>query len=163
MRAGNEFNLLKWLVAGLPGLALLVLPACESDEPGGSLVEKSNSAREDKNPPPMSSMKRPAPKTVLPLIVNNVRYEQVRNAEDYGFTSVTGFLKATDTESGETLWVKRVYTVTVDDSMERDVQDVFFRSMELSSDSRSLLIENERGKHYSVDLETGESTVVSDL
>lgn len=163
MRAGYEFNLLKWLIFGLPCLALLVLPACEAEKPGGSLGEESISAREDENLSPVLSVKRPAPKTVVPVVVNNVRYEQVRNAKDYGFTSVTGFLKATDTESGETLWVKRVYTVTVDDSMERDVQDVFFRSMELSSDSRSLLIENERGKHYSVDLETGESTVVSDL
>jgi len=161
MRARNESNLWKCLVAGLSGLALVVLPACGPGEPGESLAQESDSVPEDKNRPPMPSMKRPAPKTVSPVLANKVRYEQVRNAQDYGFNSVTGFLKATDTKSGETLWVKRVYEVPVDDSMERDVQDVFFRSMAVSSDRGSLLIENERGEHYSVDLETGESTAVS--
>jgi outer membrane protein assembly factor BamB len=94
----------------------------------------------------------PAP-AVDPIRSNGIRYEQVRNGLLAGFDQMGGYLAAYDDRTGEQLWTLKVYDNKRDPAMEGDVQDVFFKSMTLTSDGR-LLIENERGARFVVDPRT---------
>ncbi len=133
-------------------------PAALEDD--GPLAEETNDMTEE-FPPPRSS-KRPAPPEIEPVVIGDVRYEQVRNALDLGFDQLTGYLRARDAGTGEDLWVRQVYAVVIDESKERDVQEVYFASMTAGGDGASLIIENERGERFSVDAGTGESTPLSE-
>jgi len=71
-----------------------------------------------------------------------------------------GFVVASDTSSGRELWRQRIYQIHVDPSRERDVQDVFITSLTLRSGS--LVIANEHGERYVLDLSTRKVTRESD-
>ena len=60
-----------------------------------------------------------------------------------------GYLSATDVESGERLWVIRVYEVKYDERVERDVQDVYFMQ---ALPGGKPGIEDEPGQKFVVDL-----------
>jgi hypothetical protein len=92
--------------------------------------------------------KRAAPKPVPPVLVNAVEYSAPH--------APMGFVVATDTTSHKELWRERIYTVKTDPLLERDVQDVFITS--LAIDKGSLVVTNERGDSYSLDLATRKIT-----
>lgn len=99
-----------------------------------------------------SSSRIPAPK-VAPVVTEGVRYQQVGNGLLAGFEQMGGYLAAHDAASGTLLWTLRVYDNRRVPGKEGDVQDVFFKSMVLQGED-TLLIENERGGRYVVDLKT---------
>lgn len=96
-----------------------------------------------------SGSRIPAPQ-VAPITLGGIRYEQVKNGLLAGFDQMGGFLVAKDDASGELLWTLKVYENPRQAGKEGDVQDVFFKTMQLQSDG-TLLIENERGKRFLVD------------
>ena len=63
-----------------------------------------------------------------------------------------GFVVATDTTSHKELWRERIYTVRINPVLERDVQDVFITSLVV--ERGALIITNERGDRYTLDLAT---------
>ena len=91
-----------------------------------------------------ASAKRAAPKPVPPVVVDSVEYSAP--------FEVMGFLVATDTRSHRELWRKRIYAVHVNPLLERDVQDVFITSLVV--ERGALLISNERGELFTLDLAT---------
>ena len=88
--------------------------------------------------------KRAAPKEVPPAVASAVEYSAPHEA--------MGFVVATDTVSRKELWRERIYTVRVDPALERDVQDVFITSLVI--EKGTLIITNERGDRYALDLVT---------
>jgi hypothetical protein len=92
--------------------------------------------------------KRAAPKPVTPVVVNAVEYSAP--------SGQMGFVIATDTTSHKELWRERIYTVKIDPALERDVQDVFITS--LVEEKGSLIVTNERGESYALDLATRKVT-----
>lgn len=104
-------------------------------------------------------MSRKPPEHVDPVVIDGVRYEQVMNATRYGFDEAPGYLRAVREADGVQLWIKQIYALDIDPERERDVQEVYFRSMSVGEDGM-ILIENERGRKFSVDPATGESTPV---
>lgn len=96
-----------------------------------------------------SGSRIPAPQ-VAAITQGGIRYEQVKNGLLAGLDQMGGYLLAKDDVSGELLWTLKVYDNQRQAGKEGDVQDVFFKSMQLQSDG-SLLIENERGKRFVVD------------
>ena len=58
------------------------------------------------------------------------------------------------------LWRQRIYRIRVDPSLERDVQDVFITSLTVRGGS--LVIANEHGDRYALDLSTRKVTRESD-
>ncbi len=92
--------------------------------------------------------KRAAPKEVAPLVVGAVEYS-VPLWE-------MGFVVATDTATRKELWRVRVYEVPIDPKLEEDVQHVFITS--LAVEGGALLVTNERGATYAVDLTTRKVT-----
>jgi hypothetical protein len=114
---------------------------------------KMNAA--DKPPLPHVAAKRRAPPDVAALVLDGVRYEQAVLARvDADGGQRTGYLAAFNVASNERLWRVRVYELQVDPRLEGDVQDVFFASMSTLPDGHELLIANERGDRFAVDVRT---------
>ena len=88
--------------------------------------------------------KRVELKPVEPVVIGSVRYSAPALPE------LMGFVVARDRSSGKELWRQRIYRVFMKPFREQDVQWVFIRS--LTRHDHSLLITNERGEHFSLDL-----------
>lgn len=100
----------------------------------------------------MIQMSRSIPPQVSAIVHQGVRYEQVMNGIRQGLPHRNGYLSATDVASGLRLWTVQVYEIQYDAALEKDVQDVYFKQMALTPDQNQLLIENEAGKRFLVNL-----------
>jgi hypothetical protein len=69
-----------------------------------------------------------------------------------------GCLEAWNIKQNELLWRRQIYVVKYTVGLERDVQDVFIKSLELKDNS--LLVKNERNSEYQLDLETLDVKVI---
>jgi outer membrane protein assembly factor BamB len=92
--------------------------------------------------------KRAAPRPVAPVVADGVRYSAPPEA--------MGFVVAAAADTGKELWRVRIYEIHVDPNLERDVQHVFITSLALKDGT--LLITNERGEKYALDLKTRQVT-----
>lgn len=100
---------------------------------------------------PAAFAKRAAPAKVEPVVSEGVEYRApVENK---------GVVEAWDKATGKKLWEKQVYAVKIDPGMEKDVQDVFIRKLEINAGK--LIVTNERDDVYSIDLKTREVTKVA--
>ncbi len=72
-------------------------------------------------------------------------------------TSQLGCVEAWDTKHNELLWRRQIYVVRYTAGLERDVQDVFIRSMEMKDNV--LIVTNENQSEYVLNLETLEVRV----
>jgi hypothetical protein len=89
--------------------------------------------------------KRAAPKPVPPVVEDGVEYRASH--------ARMGCVEAIDAASGRKLWETRVYSVIINPLVERDVQDVFITSLQVRAGG--LLVSNEAGRTYELDLRTG--------
>src|SRR3954462_11641460 len=96
--------------------------------------------------------KRSPPKTVEPVTVSGVTY----SAPSWP----VGVVIATDASSSRELWRQRIYAIRHDRTLEQDVQDVFITS--LKRRGNVLLITNERGELFVLDLATRKVTRETD-
>jgi hypothetical protein len=99
------------------------------------------------------STSRIAGPRVRPITFEGRRYEQILNATHHGLPQRTGYLAVVDDETNESITNVKVYDVAFDPEKEADVQDVFFASMQLDEAGRRLLIKNEHGKGFVVNLD----------
>jgi hypothetical protein len=99
----------------------------------------------------MESLKRRVPKPP-PVTLNGTRYEVLPGARTRGFPQSGGIIAAFDESSGRELWTLLVYPVVFETAEEEDVQEVYITNLAVSPDHKRLLVENERGKHFEVDL-----------
>lgn len=99
------------------------------------------------NNKPEPSASRAPPPTVQPVSLDGVRYAPVAGDADRD-GQVGGLLAAYDA-AGQELWRLKVYDNPRTPGLEGDVQDVWFRSLQVQG--RQLLIENERGERFEVD------------
>jgi len=104
--------------------------------------------------PPIVSSSRGRPPAVSPVVHDGVRYEQVKNLTAEGLPP-GGYVMATQVSSGKRLWISRVYESKVDPNIEADVQWTFFKAMSLDAAQGVLVIEDEKGRTYRVDLADG--------
>jgi outer membrane protein assembly factor BamB len=95
-----------------------------------------------------ASAKRLAPQPVAPVVAEGIRYSAPLDA--------MGFVVATDAGANKELWRVRIYEVRMDPKLERDVQDIFITSLAVKDGT--LLITNERGEKYALDLKTRKVT-----
>ncbi len=103
-------------------------------------------------PKPTLSAKRVGPPSVDALVVGNVRYEAVHWGRARGLPQNGGYIAALDVNTEQELWIAQVYVVTYQPRLETDVQDIFITAMALSPDGRALLISNEAGRHFVLNL-----------
>ena len=93
---------------------------------------------------PNGFAKRAAPKPVAPIVINDIQYSAP--------AEFMGYVIATDVHTQKELWRQVIYSIHVDPALERDVQDVFITSIALHG--ARLLVTNERGENYLLDLAT---------
>lgn len=105
-------------------------------------------------PPGLPSASRAAPPDVPPVLQDGVLYEELMDDDVPGLDPRTTCLVARDAATRAPLWTVGLYTVPLIPELEADVQAVFFRSLRLSDDGRRLLVEDERGRRFSVDIAT---------
>ena len=102
--------------------------------------------------------KRAAPLDVEPIEHAGVRYEAphwcwgIESQSPGDLCSNGGIVQAFEARTNRLLWTLRIYTTEYDPDLERDVQDVFITS--LSIDGIHLIVENEQGAVFAVDLQT---------
>jgi hypothetical protein len=108
-------------------------------------------------PPSPPQADRPPPPRIAPVVKDGVRYQP-----KFGGSSdpqVGGLLAACDAKSDKELWTLVVYENKRRPDLEGDVQDIFFKSMKFETDGR-LVIVNEIGRRYAVDVQAKTSTLL---
>lgn len=108
-------------------------------------------AADAKKESPMESLKRRVPKPA-PVTLDGTRYEVLPGARTRGFSQSGGVIAAFDELTGRELWTLVVYPVVFETAEEEDAQEIFITNLAISPDHEHLLVENERGKHFEVDL-----------
>ena len=88
--------------------------------------------------------KRSAPARVAPVKAGAIEYRVSHNQ--------MGSIEAWDATGSELIWRRQIYVVKYQVGLERDIQDVFITTVELAGDH--LLVKNERGSDYQLDLGT---------
>ena len=101
----------------------------------------------------MTMKKRTAPGQVEPVRLDGVRYERMGsgNVRDLGQNG--GYVVAIDDQTGEELWVRKIYDIEYDDEIEEDKQDVFITGLAVDLAKRVLLVSNERGERFVLDID----------
>jgi len=87
-----------------------------------------------------------------PVIADGVRYEAPPFMRAQGFVHNGGYVQAIDTATGERRWVVDVLGPPARDGKEDDKTDVFIATIALSAGGNALLVTDERGRRFSLDL-----------
>ncbi len=90
--------------------------------------------------------KRAAPQEPESVVIGHVRYSAPADPVSMGF------VVATEVASDRELWRQRIYRVPMNPALETDVQWVFITA--LKPQGQALLITNERGARFLLDLST---------
>lgn len=138
------------MLLGLASAGMLT-QACSqppSAEPAAPITAHSQENRMS-----LPTASRPPPPQVPAVEHQGVRYEQETQGRHHGLDRDTGYLLATDPASGERLWTVKVYETGNVEHLEADVQWVYFKQMSLIEGRDALLIENENGQRFIVDLQ----------
>lgn len=133
--------------------AALALPALASG-PAPAVVAQAPAAA------PRSAKKRAGPPEVPPVVVGKLRYEALLGGKARGLGQNGGDLLVRDAASGAELYTLRVYELSYKPGMEGDKQDVFITDLALDAEGRGLLVTDERGRRWRVDLVSRRSTPV---
>ena len=94
------------------------------------------------------------PEKVPPIVQGDVKYVVIHLAGDSGAPHNGGYIEARDKKTGKKLWGVQVYTTVYDPDLEGDVQDVFITKVTLDAAKGVLLVKDEMGRSYSVDIKT---------
>jgi len=97
--------------------------------------------------PASAFAKRRGPSPVPPVVWQGVEYRAPLDVEHMGH------VQAIELSSSRTLWETKVYHVWIMPLAERDVQWVFISAMQIQNGK--LLIRNENGKSFELNLKTG--------
>lgn len=94
---------------------------------------------------------RAEPPEPAPVVIDGIRYEAVLWGKSRGLGQNGGLIEALDSQTGESLWVLKVYDIDYSVDMEPDKLDLFIE--ELSADGPDALrVVNEHGRRYRIDL-----------
>jgi hypothetical protein len=88
------------------------------------------------------------------LLHQGVRYEAVHWTQARGLGQNGGYVQALDPSTGSVLWVHRIYAIAYDPAMEQDKQDRFITRLAVAENGEALLVVDERGGRYLLDLRT---------
>lgn len=107
-----------------------------------------NSSKKDAQ---LEQNKRRAPKGAS-LTAAGIRYEQgIKIRQNNQQTG--GWIDAIELSSGNVLWSKLIYDNPIDETEERDVQDVFIVEIKMDKSLKFLLLLDERNKRWSLNLQ----------
>ena len=96
--------------------------------------------------------KRKAPAKVSAVEHAGVRYRVEPWVIENGQRKKAGVIKAQDIKTGTEIWSITVYVVGQKSGLESDVRDVFINALSFDGDKNRLIVKNERGDTYWVDI-----------
>lgn len=102
----------------------------------------------------MQMKKREAPRPVSAVHLDGIRYEPVVFGTARGLSQNGGYIAAIEEQSGQELWVQKVYDIAYDETMEGDKQDVFVTGLAIDKNKRLIVVDNERGERFVVDIDS---------
>lgn len=105
-------------------------------------------------PPGLPEASRAAPPSVPPVVHDGVLYEAMTDHDVPDLDPQTTYLVARDAATRRPLWTVALYRIELIPHLETDVQDVFLTSLKLSADGKRLLVDDEAGRHFVVDIAT---------
>src|SRR3954469_13862669 len=88
--------------------------------------------------------KRSAPADVPPVVSDGIEYSAPHDP--------IGWVIATDVKTRQEVYRRRIYQVPIKPDLERDVQEIFISALEVKRNF--LIVTNERGEKYALDLST---------
>jgi hypothetical protein len=101
--------------------------------------------------------KRKMPVLAEPVVYQGIQYsapqeenELLKNGNNLGI------IKATDITNQKEIWIKRIYLIKINKEIEQDVQMVYINNMKIDSVNKLIIIRNEKGNIYKLDLKTKE-------
>ena len=100
-----------------------------------------------------AAKKRRAPPDVPLLVVGALQYDAPLARRPYGYVQDGGIVVARRADDGAVVWIRRLYTTSLDPRMESDKQDVFIASLTLAADGRHLRVVDERGRRFEIGLD----------
>ena len=100
------------------------------------------------------------PIMVTPVEHDGVRYEAIHWGKERDLGQNGGFVAAIDPDSGEELWIVRIYEIIYGDKSPQKY-DRFITALTLSEDGTALVIEDETGAVHQLTLDTREVTEIS--
>lgn len=106
----------------------------------------------------MPAPKRVGPKAVAPVTVGELRIEAVHWGRARGLGQNGGYIEAFEAATGKPAWLLQVYKIDYEPKLEEDVQDRFIRQLALACKDRILLVTDERGRCFEVELATRQVT-----
>jgi hypothetical protein len=145
-------------IARLYALLATVVTATACNGAANQDTPTEGASRMTANTPTAS---RPAPARVPPVVHRGVRYEQNLAATPAAGMAPGGALAAHDDASGKLLWQMQVYTVPDTAPPGLSHPGRYFRAMSLVDGKEQLLIEDETGSRYLVDLQARSAEKIS--
>jgi hypothetical protein len=94
-----------------------------------------------------------APKAVVTVVADGVRYKVPQLAFVNGKLQVCGVVRAWDIRNKKLLWDRIVYCIRYNESEEQDVQNACITQMSVKG--TKLLIKNERSEDFEMDIVSG--------
>eukprot|EP01031_Cornospumella_fuschlensis_P036429 gene36429-44191_t len=104
---------------------------------------------------PKVMAKRLAQPRVSPIDIQGCRLSPHYSRTD-DLRQVNGGLQSVDMSNGEVLWTNVLFSVTYNPHLERDVQDVFVKSLKYDSAKDHVIVEDEKRRVYVVNWHNGE-------
>jgi hypothetical protein len=102
--------------------------------------------------------KKKFPTLPNPVIYNGIIYQADQNYNDLGkYYENMGIIKAIDLKSIKELWRKQLYKIKLSNQMEADVQMVFITEIQMDTIQNVLIIKNEDGNIYHINLTNNNS------
>ena len=97
---------------------------------------------------------RADPPTPRLIRLNGFRYEVALWGKSQGLGQNGGYVSVIDDKTGTTVQMIKIYNAIPDTGQEGDKQDIFITLLALDASKTHLLITDERGRNYSMDLKT---------
>lgn len=95
---------------------------------------------------------RVAPSNVEPITYKGLKYNVVHWGISKGLDQQGGYIEIIDVKKNKHLYYIKVYSYTYNEELEKDVQDIFIKSMKRVDDT--LIVIDEKNRKYQVDLKT---------
>jgi len=87
-----------------------------------------------------------------PVLLGGLRFEAPPWTRSRGLPQNGGYVSAVDVSSGVERWITKIYDALPDHGKEVDKRDVFITVLKAAPDASSLLVTDERGRRFQLNL-----------
>ena len=136
------------------GLCSCVSPPPQTATAGRDTIEEVQVAQ------PAKQKKRLAPPNVSPVVYQGIRYEALQWGKERGLEQNGGYVIGYNVDTDQEVRLLKVYTVSYDRGLEGDKLDLFIKNIYLETDNNRLIVEDERGRRFRVDLDTQKVEII---